>query len=175
MARGYCEKHYNRWRRHGSPTTLLIEQHGLTGSLEYQSWYAMKDRCYNKNFSQFADYGGRGIEVCDRWKNSFSNFLEDMGKRPEPNYSIDRIDTNGNYEPSNCRWASPHQQSINKRLSKSNKSGRKGVFWLEKRKKWLAYITLNRKRIHLGHFIDFEDAAEARYRAEIKYFEKVVS
>jgi hypothetical protein len=85
---------------------------------EYCSWAAMKARCYNEKTIQFCDYGGRGITVCDRWLNSFDNFLEDMGKRPTKKHSIDRIDNNGNYEPNNCRWATQGDQRRN--TSRSN-------------------------------------------------------
>lgn len=80
---------------------------------EYSIWEAMKGRCCNKNNAMFSRYGGRGISVCDRWKHSFVNFLEDMGSRPSAKHSIDRIDNDGNYEPSNCRWATMKEQSRN--------------------------------------------------------------
>ena len=79
----------------------------------YKSWCEMKHRCDNSNFKDFNRYGGRGINYCSRW-NSFENFYEDMGDRPEGT-SIDRIDTNGNYEPSNCRWATQKTQQRNRR------------------------------------------------------------
>ncbi|RLA40721.1 MAG: hypothetical protein DRR06_17070 [Gammaproteobacteria bacterium] len=77
----------------------------------------MKDRCYNPKNIGYDRYGERGIIVCDRWKNSFEAFLQDMGERPEDT-TIDRIDNNKIYEPSNCRWASPKQQSQNQTITK---------------------------------------------------------
>lgn len=84
-------------------------------SAEYRSWCSALVRCNNKNNRKYNDYGGRGITVCDRWANSFENFLQDMGLKPSNKHSLDRIDNDGNYEPSNCRWATPKQQTRNKR------------------------------------------------------------
>ena len=74
----------------------------------------MKQRCYNPNSKHYLDYGGRGITICERWLNSFENFIEDMGERPE-GLSLDRIDNDGNYEQSNCHWGTDLQQSRNRR------------------------------------------------------------
>ncbi len=82
---------------------------------EYRVWAAMKRRCQNPNVKAWKYYGARGISVCDRWKNSYHNFIADMGLRPSKEYSIDRINNDGNYEPSNCRWATPAQQRANTR------------------------------------------------------------
>ncbi len=93
---------------------------------EYSTWQGIKKRCYDKKNKHYADYGGRGITVCERWKNSFENFYEDMGNKPL-NYSIDRIDNNGSYESSNCRWATQSEQTLNTRKRKGTKSKYRGV------------------------------------------------
>lgn len=83
-------------------------------STTYVSWSCMKGRCLNPGDSSYDRYGGRGISICRAWQNSFEQFLSDMGERPDGK-TLDRIDVNGNYEPSNCRWATPSEQSKNSR------------------------------------------------------------
>lgn len=84
---------------------------------EYTTWATMLQRCTNEKCTVYANYGGRGITVCARWR-SFDNFLEDMGERPSSHHSLDRINNAGNYEPGNCRWATRAEQAANKRPRK---------------------------------------------------------
>ncbi|SRR6266567_2198332 len=123
--RGYCSMHYQRWWA-GRPTgnaKPLRERHGHTTYAqgralgEYRTWHAMIERCSNRKHASYANYGGSGITVCDRWLNSFVNFLADMGRKPSPQHSIERRDGKGNYESGNCYWATKLEQSRNRRAN----------------------------------------------------------
>lgn len=99
-------------------TSNANSKHGQTQTKVYRVWKTMINRCRNDKVESFKYYGARGITVCDRWKESFEAFRDDMGPRPSDKHSIDRIDVDGNYEPTNCRWATASEQALNKRPKK---------------------------------------------------------
>ena len=148
--------------------------HGFTKNRKqlplYVVWKGMKKRCLNPNEKQYHDYGGRGIVICDEWKNDAKSFVEwAMANGYEKGLEIDRIDVNGNYEPSNCRFVTSSVNSQNTRLlNKLNKSGYRGVHKIKDRPAYKAKINANGKRIELGYFRDKIDAARAydRYVVE---------
>lgn len=108
-----CPKCKSPWIKHGGSSNGKWDP-------EYRSWNSMKRRCYDKRNNRYCYYGSLGVTVCERWISSYSNFLKDMGRKPTPKHSIDRINCYGNYEPGNCRWATPLEQRHNRRAAKSS-------------------------------------------------------
>ena len=103
------------YRRENAQTQKTT--HGLSLTPEYRAWAGIIQRCTNPKQTVYADYGGRGITVCDRWRDSFEAFFQDMGRRPSPEHSIDRRNNDGDYEPGNVRWATKEKQAQNRRRS----------------------------------------------------------
>lgn len=137
-------------------------KHGLKGTITYNSWQGMLYRCYNEKHREYPRYGGRGITVCPEWRDpekGLDNFVQDMGHRPSPAHTIDRIKSDRGYEPGNCRWATKSQQSQNVGLKKSNTSGYKGISPCGEG--WKAEIRHDGKKFHLGVFRTKEEAALA--------------
>lgn len=117
---------------------------------EYRCWKAIKNRCYNHAGPNFVLYGGRGICVCDRWLDSCEAFLTDMGKRPSSKHSIDRIDNDGNYEPSNCRWATGSEQARNRRSTRWIEVNGERLSAADWSRRLGGNTTLVHRRLHLG-------------------------
>lgn len=115
---------------------------------EYPCWSSMLSRCLNKTNVAYDNYGARGIKVCERWQESFENFIEDMGPKPSAEYSLDRIDVNGNYEPENCRWATWNEQGRNKRNS--------------------IYITIKGETKHISEWVEITGISKHAFTYRLK-------
>lgn len=164
-AKGYCDNHYRKFQRWGDPFARSSHiRHGGRYTPEYRAWLHMKQRCTNPKRREYPNYGGRGITVCEEWANDYRVFLKDMGKRPTPQHSLDRKDNSGNYEPSNCRWATPIEQNLNQRLRKDNISGYRGVYGRsgEASKKWAVQVRHDGIPVNVGVFTDLLEAAYVR-------------
>ena len=152
-------KHFNYVHGHGSDENR---------SRTYRTWEGIKRRCNSPNHPQYHRYGGRGIYYDISWEN-FENFLSDMGERPEGK-TLDRINTNGNYNKENCRWATTQEQQQNLSIKttphKDSKSGVVGVCFLVRDNKWVAYCRRNGISKYLYRGDSFADACSARQQWE---------
>jgi hypothetical protein len=139
-----------------------MSRHGYAGKYnrtpEYYAWLNMIQRCYNPRAGNFDDYGGRGITVCSEWRESFVQFLTDVGHRPSPTHSLNRLDNDKGYSKENCEWSTRRKQNQNKRSTNSF------VGVKRHRRKWEAGIKINGKRIYLGLYDTPEEASEAYWR-----------
>ena len=149
---------------HYNAVVTANTKHGKSKHPVYFIWRAIISRCQNRKNHQYSNYGGRGISVYKKWLtdvDDFINYVESLPNYGKNRMTLDRIDNNRNYEPGNLRWATAHQQSINTRISKINKSGYIGVCG-SYNNKFRAYITINYKQTIIGHFDSIIKAAIAR-------------
>ena len=147
--------------------------HGYYHSPYYHRWYAIKQRCYNENSENYYKYGARGIKMHDDFKNDYSMWINYVSQLPDfgkQNFTIDRIDNNGDYTYGNLKWSTPTQQCRNQRTPKNNAIGHKGVYWKKEMKKWCARITVDYKIKHLGYFDSLDEAILARKQGEKDYW-----
>lgn len=166
----YCSMHRARLLRRGELGGAEPEQvkHGMHTHPLYHTWENMRSRCNNTKHHNYKWYGARGIKICERW-NDFSKFVEDMGEKPSSRHTLDRTDNNGDYEPSNCRWATHLEQTHNQRPSYKNKTGTNGVYYDKRYKTYRVSIGSGNKKYHLGSYKKLSDAINARRAGEKKY------
>jgi hypothetical protein len=158
-----CTTHYTRLLKHGNTTTVLKAggkpRHGMANTRTYRIWTGMKQRCNNKNATDYYKYGKLGIKVCDRWLK-FDNFIEDMGICPDQ-YTIDRENSSGDYEPNNCKWATYIEQNAHLSIRSDNKTGHPGVIFDKERKKFRVEIQRNYVKHYIGRYDTLKEAVEA--------------
>ena len=145
----------NKIKSCGCTKNFLSQLHNLSNTKLYKAWYDIKSRTLNPKHKDYPNYGGRGITICDEWKDDFMSFYAWAilnGYEENKGLSIDRINNDGNYEPNNCRWVDRTIQSRNQRIYKNNTSGYKGVSHNKRQGNYRALINVNRKKISLGNF-----------------------
>lgn len=146
-----------------------ITKHGGWNKASYNTWRAMMRRCYKTQDKDYPRYGGVGVVVCDRW-HEYVNFSADMGE-PEGDETLDRVDTYGNYEPNNCRWAGVKTQNRNVRVRANSKTGVIGVS-KTLNNKYMAKITVGKNAFYSKCFATLDEAAQARKQLEEKHWNK---
>ena len=169
-----CKRHFeamtgnvkarNQERCNSCASKLRAKKHGKRYTKLYTIWTSIKKRTLNPKNKRYNDYGGRGITICEEWKNDFMSFYNwalSNGYEENKGLSIDRIDNDGGYSPENCRWTTKTIQSRNQRMQKNNKSGYRGVCYNKGNNKYVAQICVNRKIIHLGYFQTVVEAGVA--------------
>lgn len=167
FSQGYCNAHYKKLLKYGDPEAPPFYVPGVSSHPLYNTHRGILKRTTKPNYVNYPEYGGRGIGICERWtgRNGFVNFVEDMGPRPTPKHSIERIDNDKGYSPENCCWANSHTQHANKR----NNSQCVGVNWKVPNNKWQAKIAVNGKVRYLGIYEKWEDTVKARKAAEVEH------
>ena len=138
---------------------VVINPNALRRNTIYRAYLAAKSRCQNKNHPLWKYYGGRGI------KFNFTSYIEfyaELGNKPTPNHSLDRIDNDGHYEKGNITWSTKQTQVLNRRIQKNNTTNHKNIHWYKITNKWNVHIKRNNKQYNIGYFSTIEEAIKAR-------------